>query len=257
MRWRDAVGQSMLFVEASPARTFPAPGRAPVSAGSAPGCGGRCGASSRPCDPLGCWLRTSLLSGLAGLTTRSLRWKDSGTPAGRSWWVLGRSEPRTGGTGCGSSDEWNTPKASNGDRPVIHHPERKDGGQPNLPAQVLAWNTPRSRDWKRGGKDCLEPQEATWPTPRSADANRGPDYGATENHDGGGNLLGRIKSGPPAPESPSTDGSRPDWLRGSLNPDWVATLMGYPPDWCHLPAEVLSGLTATASSRMSRKQSAE
>ncbi len=31
------------------------------------------------------------------------------------------------------------------------------------------------------------------PTPRAADASRGPDYGGTENHEGGGNLLGAVK----------------------------------------------------------------
>jgi hypothetical protein len=34
--------------------------------------------------------------------------------------------------------DWQTPKATNVSTPVMHHPERSDGGQPNLPHQVFA-----------------------------------------------------------------------------------------------------------------------
>lgn len=45
----------------------------------------------------------SLASELEALTGCSMRWRDSGTPAGRSWWVLDMSKHRTGATGSGLS----------------------------------------------------------------------------------------------------------------------------------------------------------
>ncbi|HUU93699.1 MAG TPA: hypothetical protein VM238_21110 [Phycisphaerae bacterium] len=53
-----------------------------------------------------------------------------------------------------------------------------------------------------------------------------------------------------AQANPSTSGKP----RGCLNSRWVASLMGYPPDWCDVPTETLSRLTATASSRKSRRK---
>ena len=64
-------------------------------------------------------------------------------------------------------------------------------------------------------------ESSLWPTPRSADALRGPDYGATENHQGGGNLLGAVKS-------------QRENSSGSLNPQWVEWLMGFPVGWTDL-----------------------
>jgi len=56
-----------------------------------------------------------------------------------------------------------------------------------------------------------------WPTPRAADCKRGPDYGATANHQGGGNLLGAVMTAEKA--------------SGQLNPAWVEWLMGFPVGW--------------------------
>lgn len=66
-----------------------------------------------------------------------------------------------------------------------------------------------------------------WPTPRVADCVSGADFGSSAKHEGGGNLLGAVIAGPPDPANPSTPG-RP---RGSLNPDWVSQLMGFPDGW--------------------------
>jgi len=53
-------------------------------------------------DPVGCSLRTHLLSDVAERTKCSARWKSSVTPAGRWWWVLTLSEQDTGATDAGS-----------------------------------------------------------------------------------------------------------------------------------------------------------
>jgi DNA (cytosine-5)-methyltransferase 1 len=93
------------------------------------------------------------------------------------------------------------------------------------------WVTPTATDGMRGNK-AARPHDTgvplsqqvvmphRWPTPRSADANRGPDYGATANHQGGGNLLGAVKTC--------------DEVSGQLNPTWVEWLMGFPLGWTDL-----------------------
>jgi len=75
---------------------------------------------------------------------------------------------------------WATPKATNGDCPVVHNPRRSDGGQPNLAAQMELeqrrqgqWRTPTSHDWKNTDcstqvylSDQVEGRTAKqWPTP--------------------------------------------------------------------------------------------
>jgi hypothetical protein len=40
------------------------------------------------------------------------------------------------------ADEWQTPKATNVSTPVTHHPERSDGGQPNLARQIQTGAAP-------------------------------------------------------------------------------------------------------------------
>ena len=65
-------------------------------------CGLRCGGSLEKFDRNGCWLRMFLLCEAEAATGYSLTWKRKVTPAGRAWWVLGRSARRTKGIGCGS-----------------------------------------------------------------------------------------------------------------------------------------------------------
>ena len=108
--WEDC--NPTLFVEDSPARTSVSPAKGLAS--KVPGLA--FGASSpglwSSLDPVGSSLRTSVLSALEGLTESALTWRLKDTPSGRLWWVLGRSGPRTEGTGSGSSPdvEWKTPR---------------------------------------------------------------------------------------------------------------------------------------------------
>lgn len=138
-------------------------------------------------DPVGSLLRTCLLSALAERIEYSATWRESATPARRSWWVLETWEPRIG------EDEsllWPTPMASDGRTKGI------GGFRNTLPLAYLA---------KTGGlRDADDPKK---------------------------------------PGSP----------RDICNSRWVASLMGFPPDWCELPTDTLSGLTETRSCRRSRK----
>ena len=178
-----------------------------------------CGRSS----PCGCWRRTcqdSLLSSLMALTGLSLKWKPRDISASRLLWVLGRSAHRTGGTACGSSGDWKTPRANESGQYQYDQGD-KTKPRPTLTGQVKEWPTPRARDVKgqsQRGKDAP-----------------------------GDCLPNAVLFGPPDPASLNTHG-RP---RGSLNSRWVAQLMGFPSDWCDLPTETLSRLTGTRSSRRS------
>lgn len=102
--------------------------------------------------------------------------------------------------------DWQTPSATCADAVATSRSgDRKDGLL--LGGQVRQWGTPRvTTNGGHPSPQCtgkgsrLEDQVAeNWTTPRGADANRGPNYGATENHDGGGNLLGQIKENWPTP----------------------------------------------------------
>jgi hypothetical protein len=142
--------------------------------------------------------------------------------------------------------QWPTPRSGKvTDETEEAWTARQEAGGVSTPPLTLAvkmnWATPKSAT---SGPDDLVTQVAKgWPTPASRDVKGC--YVTLERKDGkmrGDLLPDAVRlAGPPAPENPSTTGNRP----GQLNPDWVATLMGYPPDWCHLPAETLSRLMAT------------
>jgi hypothetical protein len=255
------------------ARTSRSRGRVRGSRAPVQGCGPRCSGSCASCDPVGSSLRTSLLSELEALTAYSVTWKEKATPAGRSWWVLGRSGLRTRGTGSGS---WPTAAAT-------PYGNNRGGGagrvgpiRPSLEGMARdLWATP---DWKTG----IRPS----PTFKNGSLTL---YGQVG--------LGR-KAGPLAPESPSTSGrsrgwptaqardaanrspdpmrvgdpkrhggyNLDDWVakeewgqrtkgRGVLNSRWVAQLMGYPSDWLDVGTESLSKLWGTPSSRRSSRSS--
>ncbi len=183
-----------------PVRTSRRQAKARASTENEAASGGNSAASSPDSDPVGCSLRTCLLSELEALTGCSLAWKESATPSGRSWWVLGRSEPRTREIESGSSENWPTPHGmGNDNNPRANGPTGNELGR----AVTQNWQTPTSADGgstsrsgARKGELLLGGQVRQWPTPRSADCQRGPDYGSTENHQGGGNLRAAINNWP-------------------------------------------------------------
>jgi hypothetical protein len=179
------------------------------------GCGGRCGGSSKTSDPRGCLLKMYLLSELEGLTPFSVVWKNSGTPAGRSWWVLGRSGLHISETesgwwptmyGSGNVDKTGKRGGACELAMAAKYPERMIGGRVRL-------NSPK------------KPKD--WPTARAEDSEQ------TGGHRGKADTLtsaARLYTAPggqQGPESPSTSGK----TLGCLNPEWVAQLMGLPEGW--------------------------
>jgi hypothetical protein len=276
---RNAPGQSTLFAEAFPARTSAPQGEAAGSPALAPACGTKCSASCATCDPLGSSLRTFLLSALAGLASWSLVWKRRDIPSCRLlWWVLGRSERRTGESDAGS---WLTPKASDGREKGVGGVDQTKG----LLLQAREWPTAHSMDNssnpRRNGPTGNELGRAVtreWPNVMAGDMsgyNRGgaagrvgpirpnlamavrdwptPDAGVTgptdaANRQGSPSLAGLLDQ-----ESRSMSGKAPaSHPRWHLNPAWVEELMGAPSGWTDLPAETVSALWETRTRRPSR-----
>jgi hypothetical protein len=179
--------------------------------------------------------------------------------------------------------------------------EKAHGITPEDLSDGQAWPTPRSEDSEssgarltRGDADTLTSAARLWPTASSRDWKDTPGMATTGTNPDGSersrvDQLARavFNAGPPAPESPNTNGSRPGWstphagiaegttsgagrvhrggsrdLRtdtftpgGALNPDWVSCLMGFPVAWLHGIAAPASRRSGTRSSPKSRKQS--
>lgn len=160
-------------------------------------------------------LRTFLESELQPLTTYSLTWKRKATPAGREWWVLGRSAPRTEETGCGlwgsdiieETSNWQTPTVAAMTKNSDYQYSRGDHSKPilNLAGQVKSdWPTPTAMNpneqeplesWlarreqlkktANNGNGCGMPLgiavRMDWPTPMTMDYKSGNASDATTN----------------------------------------------------------------------------
>jgi hypothetical protein len=208
--------------------------------------------SSEKSDPVGYSLRTYLASELSRLTSSSKTWRNSGTPHGRSWWVLTTLAPRTEGRG---SSLWPTTAArdwkDDGHCRAAH--SRKS---PNLPARVFIAGLLDQESRSTNGK------RPDWPTPRTTDATGGADpvrADGMRKQGTGPDLKAAIAQEWPTSGSnrfgaPDSHGKSP--IRGSLNPRWVAQLMGFPVDWLDSPPPIAAKplrLSGTRSSRKSQK----
>jgi hypothetical protein len=153
----------------------------------------------------------------------------------------GQAAPASGSSLGSRQGLWQTPKATNADCPVIHNPQRSDGGQPNLAAQMM-----------------LEQQrQALWLTPRANEPDSDPNF-AARNADRGAHCHGTLSSqakemwptitahtpdmesnGPNGHQGTYLAGAVKQWMTpmverqqsGKLNPRWVETLMGLPIGW--------------------------
>jgi hypothetical protein len=92
-----------------PAKTSARPTRkAKASKANAPASSSKPSELSEKSALVGSLLKTALISELGALTPSSMRWRQSATPAGRSWFVLATSVPITSVPGPGSSDAIST-----------------------------------------------------------------------------------------------------------------------------------------------------
>ena len=152
-------------------------------------------------DPLGAFSRMFMVTSHWASTKCLLTWKPKVTPQGRLLCQLAVSTPRTDEIGSGSSQEmWATPRttdASGGARPMDER-GRRISHSSNL---VFGAN--------------LSDQVRLWPTP-------------TANEDAAGTPNGKMQR---------MLGNHPDVRNtgaGTLNPQWVEWLMGYPEGWTDL-----------------------
>lgn len=112
-------------------------------------------------------------------------------------------------------DCWTTPIANEAEKCGNHNE-----GLRGQAARGDTWPTPTSRDHKDGGF-CENVEvnallgRAVWLTPNKSDGERGPDYAKADREGAGGDDL-------------VTTTCRDAGSTGSLNPDWVETLLGYP-----------------------------
>jgi hypothetical protein len=235
---------------------------------------------SKNYGPIGLLEKTLLVSSTWAWTKYSLTWKTRATPQGRLIFQLARSAHHTNGIDSGSlrtalvgetpnqpdpnkkdltSEMWPTPRASGQENPesLIKRKGEKAAAKHNLTAAVKMYPTPTTRDWKDTGNlqntqqrkdgrirnDSLPRviAQQIFPTPNAWDGKRGPQ--SMETLRDGNHQVNLIDAVTHDKTKPSPKDS------GSLNPKWVAWLMGY-------PTEYLSSVPwETRSSRKSSKKS--
>jgi len=264
----DGVSQPALLDGQTTANCGQAPRRASRSRSPAKAkprltigtCGPTCFASPVPDGPLSSW-ESRLRQRLArtGSTESLLTWKVSATPAGRPLSLLRPSMRPTEGTACGL---WPTPTASLADK-AIRTPEgaRTEvdrGKSPDLNAQVMAlWQTPVADDsvnrvkgkWNSRGEPKLSGQVmAMWPTPSASGfeakdperllQRRAECKERTGNGNGFGLTLGQFAC--LEAHGVDTAGSSATTEKpGALAPEFVAWLMGFPPEWLACAPETM------------------
>lgn len=157
----------------------------------------------KPNDPLGAFSRMFMGMSLWASTKCYLTWNVKPTPSGRSLFQLAPQTLRTDATEFGSSPEtWPTPRACSAMAAENIH-NRVNDKNPNLETVVA---------------------RTMWPTPQASD-NR--DRGCMEDP----SIQRRIKIGKQIGLTTAVKETRSS---GSLNPQWVEWLMGYPEGWTDL-----------------------
>lgn len=193
----------------------------------------------KPNDPLGAFSRMFMGMSLWASTKCYLTWNVKPTPSGRSLFQLAPQTLRTDATEFGSSPEmWATPDAASGKRGgTLKRGKRPSGAnrQVSINDQVKMWPTPRAcsamaaeniHNRVNDKNPNLETVVARtmWPTPQASD-NR--DRGCMEDP----SIQRRIKMGKQIGLTTAVKETRSS---GSLNPQWVEWLMGYPEGWTDL-----------------------
>ncbi len=256
---KDPTSRSdpMLFAEDSLVSRFPT--RESNKLKTTPATSGqKCLDLSGNAGPLGLLEKTLLGSSNWAWTKYSLTWRAKATPQGRLIFQLARLAPRTSdsdsgllhtptakanqmapsmvtnGKGNWVSTLWPTPKTPTGGSSISHVAEWRGNTPYNEKGQKIQLDT----------HAAVRMEEGMWPTPR------------TTGLDGGSNSRKAAKARGmfPTPDVGAAKGrgqksaAERHRLGGSLNPKWVAWLMGYPIEYLsYVPWE-------TRSSRKSRKK---
>ena len=164
----------------------------------------------KPSDPLGAFSKMFMGTSLWASTKCYLTWKGKATPQGRSLFQLAVSMPRTDETESGL---WATPRttdASGGARPLDEKGRRISYSSnlvfgANLADQVKMWPTPAARDYK--GANGYDRTKKKLKNGERAQMNQLPNAVMMQ------------------------EGKQ---ISGSLNPEFVTWMMGYPRGWTDL-----------------------
>ncbi len=233
----ESHGEAVLmsFLAAFPARTYPQPDEAKVSAGQDPDFGLSSLESLAKFDPDTCSWRTPQFSLLGDWDLYSETWPRWGLMRDGECWVQPMLALRTSGTESGL---WPTPNVPNGGRSLAHVTEWSESGrtayhngkkvQVGLESAVKLWPTPLANSHtgaghgpnKKGGMN-LQTAVKRWPTP------------VASMHKGSSPASLTRKSGK-SRENDRLDHALMASDGGSLNPQWVEWLMGWPIEWTDL-----------------------
>jgi len=184
--------------------------------------GRKCLGLSKQCGPGGLLEKMLLDTSLWASTTCYLIWKPQATPAGALLFRLAPQMPRTDATDAGL---W--PTATTQDNPQVRGQGKTIGTNrgTTLGGAVRMWPTPQAADHKNmdtAGQKMLSSEVKLWPTPRASEwKGTGPLGSKSHNH--------RLEKG----YLDATVQER-NQVSGSLNPQWVEWLMGYPSGWTDL-----------------------
>jgi hypothetical protein len=183
-------------------------------------------------DQIGLFVKTFLDTSRWASTKCFLTWQTKPITQSKHFILeLYPSTPHTDVCDFGSSQEmWPTPIASTGG-PYKNHKgdEKKIPSSDNpLATAVAMWPTPQARDYKgpsgrsvKGTETDLPQAVKMWPTPRARDWKMTGDVANWAESAIGDECLRRAVG-------------RKEATPGSLNPQWVEWLMGYPEGWTDL-----------------------
>lgn len=174
----------------------------------------QCSASFSASDPAGLLVRMLLESSAWHSIRCRLTWKQSATPSGRLLFLPRPSTPRTGETGCGF---WRTPMAQEAGARVETLFTKE--GEPAKVGERAYRKQPDGRMVLQSV--TLNQQVQFWPTPTS----RG------NKNEGGATGLGGGKRAKDKLDAMVGVENRKAMCSGTLNPEWVERLMGYPAGW--------------------------
>lgn len=183
-------------------------------------------------DPVGALLRTCLVSGLGMQTMSWATWKNPGTPAGRSWWVLGLPAQPINGSVFG----W-LPTLS-----ATSYGRNKGGANPNGPErpslETMAkkgWlPTVTACDWRSGKASEATHERNSRPLSEMIGRDWLPTLRANDLQ-GGGYQYSRGDKSKPVLTLPGAVGAAMTPItgdgKGPLSPCFCEWMMGYPEGW--------------------------